>query len=78
MIIPVSSNTLRDFTDDFCDPHTVTSEHYPSLLMRLSVQKTSPLKLKATYRLPNSTKEFSFEGMVYYLNFPVAAEVAAY
>jgi hypothetical protein len=31
-----------------------------------------------SYRLPNSTKEFSFEGMVYYLNFPVAAEVAAY
>ncbi len=77
MIIPVSSNTLRDFTDDFCDPHTVTSEHYPSLLMRLSVQKTSPLKLKATYRLPNSTKEFSFEGMVLTDGFTVAAGTAA-
>ena len=60
----ISSNLIRGFNDDICDPHTVTSEHYPSLLVRLDVQTTSPLKLKATYRLPNSTREFSFEGMV--------------
>ncbi|CAF1294203.1 unnamed protein product [Didymodactylos carnosus] len=73
----ISSNLIRGFNDDLCDPHTVTSEHYPSLLVRLDVQKTSPLKLKATYRLPNSTREFSFEGMVLTGGFPVPAELAA-
>ncbi|UJR12535.1 hypothetical protein I4U23_016711 [Adineta vaga] len=73
----VLTNDLRGFNDDFCDPHTVTSEHYPSLLKSLTIQKTSPLKLKATYRLPNSTKEFSFEGMVMTGKFDIAAETAA-
>ncbi|CAF0882744.1 unnamed protein product [Adineta ricciae] len=73
----VSTNILRGFNDDYCDPHTVTSEHYPSLLVSLTIQKTSPLKLKATYRLPNSTKQFSFEGMVLSGGFDVAAGVTA-
>ncbi|CAF3572470.1 unnamed protein product [Rotaria sp. Silwood2] len=73
----VSLNVIRGFNDDLCDPYTVTSEHYPSLLKSRSVQKTSPLKLKAIYRLPNSTKRFSFEGMVYTGSFSSAAGVAA-
>lgn len=77
MLTTASSNVLRDFTDDICDPHTVTSGHYPSLLKSLTIQKTSPIKLKATYRLPNSTKEFSFEGMVLSTGFSAAAGLAA-
>ncbi|CAF3798051.1 unnamed protein product [Adineta steineri] len=77
MLHIVSTSVIRGFNDDLCDPHTVTSEHYPSLLIHLTVQKTSPLKLKATYRLPNSTKEFSFEGMVLTGSFAVTAELAA-
>ena len=73
----VAANVLRGFEDDLCDPHTVTTDHYPSLLIGLSVQKTSPLKLKATFRLPNSTKQFSFEGMVYSSGFSYTAAVAA-
>ncbi|CAF1419054.1 unnamed protein product [Adineta ricciae] len=71
------ANLLRGFDDDLCDPHTVTTDHYPSLLIGLSVQKTSPLKLKATFRLPNSTKQFSFEGMVFSNGFSAAAGIAA-
>lgn len=77
MVTMASSNLAKDFLDEVCDPHTVTSSHYPSLITRLSVEKTSPLKLKAIYRLPNSTKEFSFEGMVYTGEFPTAAATAA-
>ena len=77
MMTIVSSNVSKDFLEEICDPHTVTSSHYPSLITRLSVEKTSPLKLKATYRLPNSTKEFSFEGMVYNGGFSTAAATAA-
>jgi hypothetical protein len=57
----------RNYDEEVCDPHTMTLEQYPAILTKLDVVLTNPLKLRATFRLPNSTKKISAEGM--YLDF---------
>ena len=57
--------TLSSAVDQVCDPYTFTSDQYPSILTSLVVRKTYPIKLKATFRLLNSTKTVSFEGLLF-------------
>jgi hypothetical protein len=43
----------------------MTTDQYPGILTKLDVVLTSPLKLRAYFHLPNSTKEITTEGVVY-------------
>jgi hypothetical protein len=51
--------------DDICDPHLLTYSQYPGLLTKIDVVATKPLKTRMHFRLINSTKEVSFEGIVF-------------
>ncbi|CAF1352664.1 unnamed protein product [Didymodactylos carnosus] len=53
----------RSYDEEVCDPHTMTIDQYPGLLTKLDVVLLNPLKLRAHFRLPNSTKEITAEGM---------------
>lgn len=57
--------TISSSMEQICDPYTATSDQYPGILTRLDVALTSPIKLKATFRLFNSTKTISFEGILF-------------
>jgi hypothetical protein len=48
-----------------CDPFTMNTDAYPSILTKLEVVLTNPLTLRATMRLLNSTKVITFEGAVF-------------
>ncbi len=58
-------DTVRNVDDQICDPHTATYSQYPGLLTKIDVVATNPLKTRIHFRLINSTKEVSFEGIVY-------------
>ncbi|CAF1325308.1 unnamed protein product [Didymodactylos carnosus] len=60
-----SNAVSRNYDEEICDPHTMTLAQYPAILTKLDVVLTNPLKLRATFRLPNSTKEITAEGMSY-------------
>lgn len=48
-----------------CDPYTMRSDSYPSILTQLDVVLTNPLTLRATTRLQNSTQVIKFEGIMF-------------
>lgn len=60
-----STKVSRHYDEEVCDPHIMTLADYPAILTKIDVVLTNPLKLRATFRLPNSTKEISAEGMSY-------------
>ena len=62
---------------DACDPHTMTIDEYPGVLTRIDVVATNLLKTRITLRLINSTKEVSFEGIVFHAGFDDAGALVA-
>jgi len=68
----------RNVEEDICDPHFLTYSQYPAILTKIDVVGTKPLKTRIHFRLINSTKEVSFEGIVFGGNyFPNEAKLAA-
>ncbi len=61
----VNSAAVSRNYDAVCDPHTMTLNEYPAILTKIDVVLTAPLKIRATFRPPNSTKEISAEGIVF-------------
>jgi hypothetical protein len=57
--------TTSNSVAQICDPYTASSDQYPGILTSLDVVQTSPIKLMATFRLINSTKTISFQGMLF-------------
>ncbi|UJR34774.1 hypothetical protein I4U23_027553 [Adineta vaga] len=60
-----SNSLVKTGNDPVCDPYTMNSDSYPSILTRLDVILTNPLTLRATTRLQNSTQVITFEGIVF-------------
>jgi len=54
---------------EICDPHTMTIDEYPGVLTKIDVVATNLLKTRIHLRLINSTKEVSFEGIVFNAGF---------
>ena len=52
-------------TGPVCDPYTMKSDSYPAILTKLDVVLTSPLTLRATTRLQNSSQVITFEGIMF-------------
>ncbi|CAF1270836.1 unnamed protein product [Rotaria sordida] len=52
-------------SDPVCDPYTMKSDSYPSILIKLDVVLTNPLTLRATTRLLNSSQVITFEGVMF-------------
>lgn len=55
----------RNVEEDICDPHLLQYSQYPGILTKIDVVGTKPLKTRVHFRLINSTKEVSFEGIVF-------------
>ncbi|CAF4650648.1 unnamed protein product, partial [Rotaria sp. Silwood2] len=65
MVTATPSSTVKAGTDPVCDPYTMKSDSYPSILIQLDVVLTNPLTLRATTRLQNSNQVITFEGIMF-------------
>ncbi|CAF2969159.1 unnamed protein product [Rotaria sp. Silwood2] len=59
------SSIVKAETDPVCDPYTMKTDSYPSILVQLDVVLTNPLTLRATTRLQNSSEVITFEGIMF-------------
>ncbi|UJR19025.1 hypothetical protein I4U23_022155 [Adineta vaga] len=62
----LKSENPNALEDTVCDPFTATINDYPGVLTRIEVVQTTPIKLKAYFRLPNSNQYISVEGIAGY------------
>ncbi|CAF1001301.1 unnamed protein product [Rotaria sordida] len=58
-------STVKAESDPVCDPYTMKTDSYPSILIKLDVVLTDPLTLRATIRLLNSSRVITFEGVMF-------------
>ncbi|CAF1044724.1 unnamed protein product [Rotaria sordida] len=63
------NSTVKAGSDPVCDPYTMKSDSYPSILIKLDVVLTNPLTLRATTRLLNSSQVITFEGVMFQSGF---------
>ncbi|CAF1001282.1 unnamed protein product [Rotaria sordida] len=63
------NSIVKAESDPVCDPYTMQTDSYPSILIKLDVVLTNPLTLRATMRLLNSSQVITFEGVMFPLNF---------
>ncbi|CAF5037825.1 unnamed protein product [Rotaria sp. Silwood1] len=59
------NSAVKAETAPVCDPYTMKSDSYPSILIQLDVVLTNPLTLRATTRLQNSSQVITFEGVMF-------------